>query len=168
MHRRGYTLIEMVVAITLGAAIVGASVGALLVLLRTEQAGRNRAAQSGITARLAEQFRNDVGAATHHVADAQKGEWQFVLPDDRVVTYRTLPGRVEWDERAAGKVVREESYVLPDGCSTMIEVSSRAEPATASLIVKDTGTPHRTIRERRVTAVLGKDHRFTKSPDGGQ
>ena len=82
------------------------------------------------------------------------------------MTYRALPGEVRRDERMAGKLVRQESYVLPGGCSAAITVRSEATPAVASLVIADQGTPSAAGREMRVTAVLGKDHRFTKSPVG--
>jgi hypothetical protein len=68
----------------------------------------------------------------------------------------------------AGKLVQHESYLLPSGCSAAITVRSEATPAVASLVIADSGTPLAAGRETRVTAVLGKDHRFTKSPVGGQ
>lgn len=85
-----------------------------------------------------------------------------------MITYRVLAGEVRRDERMAGKPVRQESYVLPGGCSAAITVRSEAAAAVASLVVADHGTPLAAGREMRVTAVLGKDHRFTKSPVGGQ
>ncbi len=168
MLRRGYTLIEMIVVMTVGAVIVGISVGMLHALMRTEQTGRDRVPQARILARLAEQFRSDVGAAVRQTPNARQAEWQFALAGDRVVTYRALPGEVRWDERMAGKLVRQESYVLPSGCSAAITVQHEATPAVANLSIAYNGTPLAASREMRVIAVLGKDHRFTKSPVGGQ
>ena len=168
MRRRGYSLIEMIAVMTVGTVVVGISVGMLHALLRTEQTGRDRVPQARILARLAEQFRSDVGAAVRQTPNAREGEWQFALTGDRVVTYRALPGKIQWDERTAGKVVRQESYILPAGCSAAITVQSEATPAVASLVVTENGSPQAVGREMRVIAVLGKDHRFTKSPVGGQ
>jgi prepilin-type N-terminal cleavage/methylation domain-containing protein len=168
MLRRGYSLIEMIVVLTVGAVVVGIGAGMLHLLLRTEQTGRGRVLQARVLARLAEQFRGDVGAAVRQTPGAREGEWRFVLMGDRLVTYRALPGEVQWDESMAGKRVRQESYVLPGGSSAAITVQSKAMPVMASLVIADHGTPAATSREMRITAVLGKDHRFTKSPVGGQ
>ncbi len=168
MLRRGYSLIETTVVLTIGAVVMGIGVGTLHLLLRTEQTGRDRVPQARVLARLAEQFRSDVAAAVRWAPAARQGEWRFVLMEDRLVTYRALPGQIEWDERMAGKRLRRESYVLPGGCSAAITVQSKATPVVASLVIADPGTPLATRREMRVTAVLGKDHRFTKSPVGGQ
>ena len=70
MLRRGFTLIEMLVVMTVGSVIVGIGVGMLHVLLRTEQTGRDRVHQAGVLARLAEQFRSDVGAAVRQTPGA--------------------------------------------------------------------------------------------------
>ena len=148
--------------------VVGISVGMLHALMRTEATGRDRVPQARVLARLAEQFRSDVGAAVRQVPGTRQGEWQFVLPGDRLITYRALPGEIEWRERRAGKRVRQESYVLPSGCLAAITVRSKAKPAVLSLVIAQNGTPLTAGREIQVTAVLGKDHRFTKSPVGGQ
>ena len=80
MLHRGFSLIEMLVVITVGSVVVGIGVGTLHVLHRTEQTGRDRAAQARIVDRLAQQFRSDVAAAVRQTPAAQQGEWQFVLP----------------------------------------------------------------------------------------
>ena len=157
MLRRGFSLIEVLVVLTVGAVVVGIGVGMLHMLMRIEQTGRDRVPQAGILARLAEQFRSDVGAAVRQAPGARQGEWQFVMTGDRLITYRALAGEIRWDERRAGKPVRQESYVLPSGCSATITVRSEATAAVASLVIADNGTPLAAGREMRVTAVLGKD-----------
>ncbi|MBN1590150.1 MAG: prepilin-type N-terminal cleavage/methylation domain-containing protein [Pirellulales bacterium] len=166
MHRRGFSLLEMVVVITVSTVLVGVSVGVLYTLMRTERTARNRVPHSTNIARLAEQFRGDVRAATRQPPLVRQGEWHFTLPDNRTVTYRTAPGEVRWEERVEGSLVRKESYILPDGWSMTIDVPNNAMPAMASLIlVKDSESPT-AGREIRVVAALGKDHRFSKSPGG--
>jgi prepilin-type N-terminal cleavage/methylation domain-containing protein len=187
MSRRGYTLVEMIVAMTIGTVIVGISVGMLHLLLRTERMGRDRVPQTRILARLAEQFRNDVAAAVRQTHDARQTEWWFTLTGDRVANYRLLPGAVQRHELLADKPVRQESYVLPSGCSARIVMEEAHTPAVVNLVImgatgaasassKGTlaepvapeGMSQAAGREMRVVAVLGKDHRFTKSPVGSQ
>ena len=85
-----------------------------------------------------------------------------------MITYRVFPGEVRREERIGGQTRAAESYVLPRGWSASIAVRSEAAPAVASLIIADNRAPPAAGREMRVAAVLGKDHRFTKSPFGGQ
>ena len=170
MSRRGFTLIEMLAAITVGSVMLGIGVGILHVLLRAEGTGRERVHQTQVLSRLAEQFRSDVGAAVRQIpaqGDRPK-QWQFALADNRTVTYRALPGEVRRDERTADKLVRQESYALPEGYTAVISVEREAKPAVASLVIAREPTPLAAGREMRVAARLGKDHRFTKSPVGGQ
>ena len=171
MSRRGTTLIEMIAVITVGAVMLGIGVCMLHVLWRAERTGRDRVHQASVSARLAEQFRSDVCEAVRYLPpqDKQPTQWQFALPGDRVVTYRALPGEVRRDQRTADKLVRQESYVLPSGCSAAIAVQGEAAPAVASLVIAADAAPLAADREFRVTeAVLGKDHRFTKSPIGSR
>jgi prepilin-type N-terminal cleavage/methylation domain-containing protein len=168
MLRRGYSLIEIIVVLTIGTVVVGIGVGMLHLLLRTEQSGRDRVPQARAVARLAEQFRSDAAAAMRQASGSPPGEWRFVLPENRLVTYRALPGEVQWDERLAGKLLRRESYLLPGGSSAAISVQGKAAPAMASLVIVNDGPPPAAGHEMRVIAVLGKDHRFTGSPAEGQ
>ncbi len=168
MLRRGFTLIELMVVLTVGTVIVGIGVGTLHVLLRTEQTGRDRVPQAGVLARLAAQFRSDVNAAVRQTAGEHRAEWRFALTEDRLVAYRALPGELRREEHVAGKLVRQETYVLPGGSSATIAVESKAAPPVASLVIVGGGPPSAIGRQWRVTAVLGKDHRFTKLPVGSQ
>jgi hypothetical protein len=165
MHRRGYSLVETVAVLTVGSVIVGIGVGMLHLLLRTERTGRDRVPQLRAVARLAQQFRSDVNAAVRQVPVAKQGEWQFALAD-RLVTYRARPGEVRWDERKDGKLRRQESYVLPSGCSAAIAAQGPATPAVLGLVITAEAAPRAAGRELLVTAVLGKDQRFTKPSAG--
>ena len=94
MSRRGFTLIEMLAAMTVGSVMLGIGVGILHVLLRAEETGRDRVHQTQVLTRLA-----DSSAATWRgiAADACPGQpaeqWQFALADDRTVTYRACRAR---------------------------------------------------------------------------
>jgi prepilin-type N-terminal cleavage/methylation domain-containing protein len=166
MRRRGYTLVEMVAVLTVGSVILGIGVGMLHLLLRTERTGRQRVPQSRVVARLAQQFRSDVNAAERQMSSSKPAEWQFALSDHRLVVYRMVPGGVEWSERQDGKLLRQESYLLPRGWSAAITGPGRATPALLSLVITDKADPYAPGRELLVTAVLGKDQRFTKPPAG--
>lgn len=168
MLRRGYLLIEMLIVLTVGSVLMGVAVGVLHLLLRTEQTGRNRAPQATIVARLAEQFRNDANDAVRQVSDAGKSQWQFVLPDNRVVTYQTQSNAVEWSESAVEKTVRRESYVLPSDWSAAIAMHDTAKPPQATLVISERSGIDKAEREVRIKAVLGRNHRFTMPLAGGR
>jgi prepilin-type N-terminal cleavage/methylation domain-containing protein len=169
IDRRGFTLIEMLAALTIGSVVLGISVSMLALLLRVERLGREHVQQDGVTVRLAEQFRDDAHAALPPApTDARnKGPWRFVLASDRTVTYRALPEAVDREEAVAGKRVRYESYTLPAGWAARVLVAADGKPPLASLIVTSTETPRRTDGEVRIDAVLGRDQRFTTTSPGG-
>jgi hypothetical protein len=159
---------EMMAALTVGSVLLGIAVSVIAVLMRVERTGREQLHQDAVTVRLAEQFRDDVHAATRLIpAEAgKKGPWQVILSPERTVTYRVLPEAVERDETVAGKVVRHESYTLPAGWSVHLIVPAKEQPPLASLIVVSLGTSK--DRDVRIDAVVGRDHRFTTSPRGSR
>ena len=164
MSRRAFTLMEMLVVLTVGSVMLGISVGMLHLLLRSERTGRDRVHRAAVSARLAEQFRADAAAAARHVPIEAPSPTlcQFVLPGDRTVTYWELPEEVRREERIADKPVRQESYTLPDGCSVAVTVNG--DPTLVSLVVTHKNTPPAAGRAMRVMALLGKDHRFVQRP----
>jgi prepilin-type N-terminal cleavage/methylation domain-containing protein len=170
MSRRGFTLIEAIAAITVGSVMLGIGVGILHLLMRAEETGRERVHNAQVFNRLAEQFRSDVGAAVRQIPTQgdRPMQWRFAMAGDRTVTYQALPGEVRRDERSADKLVRQESYALPQGYEALINIEADAKPAVAELTITASDAPLPTLAKMCVIARLGKDHRFTKSPAGGQ
>ncbi len=183
--RRGFSLIEMLAALTVGSVLMGIAVSILAMLMRIERGGREQLHQDMVTARLARQFRDDVHAATR-LAPAEaggKGSWQLVLAPDHTVTYRALPEVVERDEAEAGKPARHESYTLPAGWSARLIAPAGAGPPLASLdvgvvppsvdvgvavVLPPRGDSTTVAPTVRIEALVGRDHRFTTSPQGSR
>jgi len=168
MPRRGYTLVEMLVVITISTVMLGVAVQVLYLLARLERGGREHVNRATIVARLADQFRSDVHAALRPMPTdgAEKNQWQFALAGDRTVTYRALPGEVERREQIAGEPARQESYVLPADAAAEIAIRTDPAPAIASLVITLPGPAAATGPEIRIEAVLSRDHRFVKPPNG--
>ena len=160
--RRGYSLIEMIVVMTIATVIVGLSAAILHLLLRTERNGRQQMHRSAALARLADQFRSDVHAAAHQPVpdDANPSCWTFELKAGRNVQYRAQAGQIERVETLGGKIERRESYALPPDAAVAIATPDDTKPPVATLMVRE--PPNREIR---IAAVLGKDHRFSKPED---
>jgi prepilin-type N-terminal cleavage/methylation domain-containing protein len=156
MSRRGFTLIELLAVLTIGAVVTGVCVGALHLLLRTERKSRNHVPESQAIARLAEQFRDDVNAAIEAKSSGQNSS-RFAFGNDRFVEYQAQPGELRRREIVAGKVVRQEEFVLPEDCATVISFDAH----TARLAIQKQNDA--TERELQVVAGLGKDHRFNKA-----
>ena len=62
--RRGMTLIELLVAMAVASTILGVAVGLVYTLLEADRAAQRQVRFSNASARLSEQFRRDVRAAT--------------------------------------------------------------------------------------------------------
>jgi prepilin-type N-terminal cleavage/methylation domain-containing protein len=166
--RRGFTLIEMLVVMTVGSVMLGVAVSTLFMLLRAETAGRNRVRQCRVIGHLSEQFRADAAEATGPIMPeaGPPVQWRFALPDGRTAVYRALSGAIEREEFRDGKPLRRESFPLPAGASASLDLRAEAVPATASLTVGPPSAAESGGALFRIDAVLGKDHRFTK-PIGG-
>jgi prepilin-type N-terminal cleavage/methylation domain-containing protein len=170
MSRRAVSLIEMLVVIAVSTVLMTVAVTTLHTLMQAEHNGRNHAGQAATLARLADQFRSDAHAALRPIAaDGEAGDqWQFALANRAEVTYEALPGEIQRRERIAGKLVRQESYVLPAGSTAKITTRVDLAPVMASLVITVPAEAPPIEREIRIDAALGIDHRFTKSPDGRQ
>ena len=110
MLRRGFTLIELMVVLTVGTVIVGIGVGTLHVLLRTEQTGRGRRApgrRSGPTGAVPQ--RRQCGRAT----DGRRTQSGVaVRPDGR--SPRGIPGVAGLVRGTrGGKLARQEVAASP-------------------------------------------------------
>jgi prepilin-type N-terminal cleavage/methylation domain-containing protein len=155
MPRRGYTLIEMLVVLTVGSAMLGIGIGMLHLLMRAEQSGRDRVHRSGAAMRLAEQFRADAAAAEGAVStNDTPTQCGFLLASGRIASYRIESGEARRDEWVMKKLVRTESYPISESGAVIADYD--AKPPTAKLTFTDGNG-----RQRIFVAPLGKDCRFT-------
>jgi prepilin-type N-terminal cleavage/methylation domain-containing protein len=155
--RRGFTLIEMVVVITVSAVLMGIGTGILALLLRSQRLAHDDLDHGRSVARLAEQFRDDVHAATgtpQYLPD--RSDWQWQLPSGRTVVYHLAPGVVGRREWFGAKLYRQESYALPAEVAARIEVSADPRSLACLLLDQPGGS------QIRVEAVVRRDHRFSK------
>jgi len=169
-RRRGYSLIEILVVIATGAAMMGVALGLLGMLIRLEQASRREVQEETVMNRLADQFRRDVHAADRLAVASAPGVadlppvWQFPLEAGHVVEYRAEQGELVRIERRDDKVLKQESFSLPAEARVSIDPAGDALPGIVSLRIAGTGIrpPGPAWRGARVDAELAKDRRFVK------
>jgi prepilin-type N-terminal cleavage/methylation domain-containing protein len=168
--RRAFTLVELLVAITVGSVLMGIAVSLLLVLLGAEQSGRTHAERSESLRRLADQFRRDVHAAVGEpAADAvDRHGCRLRLADSGSVRYVVGSGSIERQEQAGTKDVSRESYALPKDSTATVAVDRTTTPWTLSLTIVPNDTSMRAVHEIRIDAILGRDHRFDETPKKGK
>jgi len=170
MSRRGYTLIEMLAVIGAGSVVMGIVGCVLHLLMQSEQVGRAHVHQARVVARLAEQFRSDVCAASRYTAGGgnKRYDARFVFADNRAVTYEVSEGEVVRCERLSSKKTYRETYVLPDGCTAAIKMDKKAVPPVVSLVVASEKESLTAMPAMNIVAILGKDLRFAKKTVGSE
>ena len=156
-HHRGFSLIEVVAAITISTALMGTATGVLYTLMRLQHTGRDHVRQAAVVQQLAEQFRRDAHAAvdTRLLGNAGRSGLTFVVGPDATVTYESQAAAIRRTERSAAKTARDESFVLPPESSAAFQLETGA-PRTATLLI--TGKQPSPVV--RIVALPGMDHRF--------
>jgi prepilin-type N-terminal cleavage/methylation domain-containing protein len=168
--RRAYTLIEMIVAISVAATLTGIAMCLLLVMFRSEQNGRTQLAQAESLERLADQFRQDVHAAVAQpvVSRNNQHEWQFDLGENRIAQYQIAADVISRQQRVGSKDVQRESFRLPKDSSVAIAVDRATSLAVVSLTIEPSDASLRPGHPFRIDAVLGRDLRFTERKKEGK
>jgi len=168
--RRAFTLIEMIVAVSVAAAFTGIAVSLLLVLFRAEQSGRAKIAQAESLQQLADQFRRDVHAAAGEpvVNGKEPQQWRLELTGNCIVQYTVGADGISREERVGSKDVRRESYTLPKESTVAVAVDRATKPPVVSLTIEPKDASLRPGCPFRVDAVLGRDLRFTQRRKEGK
>jgi prepilin-type N-terminal cleavage/methylation domain-containing protein len=168
--RRAYTLIEMIIAISVAATLTGIAMCLLLTMFRSEQSGRAQLAQAESLVRLADQFRQDVHSALGEAVVNPKDphDWQFKLTANRVVQYTLANDVLSRQVRSGSKDVQREAFRLPEDSTVAISVDRATNPAVVSLTVQPGEASLRRCHPLRVDAVLGRDLRFTRPQKEGK
>lgn len=163
--RRAFTLIEMIVAIAVGATLMSLAVGLLVALQRAERNGRSHVERNEAIQRLADRFRRDVHAAGDVAINGEdRKEWRFDLTGDNAARYVVEAPGISREERKESKVVCRESYALPTDLAVAVAVDRTASPPVVSLTIVPDDASMRPGYELRIDAVLGRDRRFAEEP----
>ena len=133
--RRGMTLIELAVVITLQATLLGVAVALIGRLLEADREHRDDVQALSSLHLLAEQFRRDVHLATR----AMQGEDSLDLqwPGDLQVRYEFNDARVSRVERREESVVRREVFRLSRNWTVTFEATSSGFQPGVRLVVSD-------------------------------
>ena len=164
--RRGFSLVEAIVAMVVGSTIFGISVELLALATRETSTGRDQSLSTATLSRLAEQFRGDVHAA-EAVSQAKKGDgqilWTLKMPEDKRVEYEPRADGLRRTEYRGDKVHARDAFALrADGIR--LELKPTEKPDEATLLIKRDGTATDDAAgyELRIDARVGRDLRFGK------
>ena len=159
----GFTLIEMLVVLSVGGLLTGLAIQILERALATGTNTTRQLDEARNLNRFADQFRSDVHLAIDVVVDSPTKV--VARLENGAVTYAYSDGAVQRAETAQGAGIRNELYVLGDTRS--ISIVPQGNPNRLQLTVQsNTGlkqSPTRT--DRVVVAETGRRLRLTK-PQG--
>lgn len=164
--RRGYSLIEMLLAISGIAILFGVSIGMIHMLLRLDRGQRARIGETTTVNRLARQFRQDAHAATEArpLAGKDREGIELVLPENHRVEYVEEGGRFARHEEAKGAQPRHEVYRMPSRGRAKFELRTADERRWATLVLEPKPNAKDVMPARPVVieAWVGKDTRLAR------
>ncbi|HTI51907.1 MAG TPA: prepilin-type N-terminal cleavage/methylation domain-containing protein [Planctomycetaceae bacterium] len=171
--RRGVSLIEVLIVVTVASVVVGVSVTMLHLILRSER-DQSRAIRTTVTlSRLTEVFRADVHASTElKVTPPETGPATLHLADGagRDIVYTADEHLLRRVETAQGAEVHRELFHFPPGSAIRFE---REESPPLARVMVDVAAPfpqhlpeQRTrVAPRRtftIEAIANRDQRFAR------
>ncbi len=167
--RRGFSLIELLIVLSVGTAMLMVAMSVLYMLKETQVTMRQRLTEGRMITRLADQFRDDVHAASRiervsgEAPSPDKAVWQFAVGPDTVVRYEVGDGAVR-RARLAGTDKIQEDYRLPAG---MIATISGAEGDSALAALRFAARDPNVVQRRpvQIEAVLDFANRHTAPSD---
>jgi len=158
---RGFTLVEMIVVLSMVSFVLGA-IGILLhSVWRTEMATRDHTAKSASIAVVAAQFRRDAhaGSLVDDLSVPNDGVAErlaLALPGERTVEYEAAPAGITRVERQGASETHRETYRLPRGATAGWRAGMMNErPAVSLLITRPLGVKQPEFAERRTLRVDG-------------
>lgn len=165
--RRGFSLIEMLVAMTTMTFVMGVCVALLQMLLKLDAAGQTHVETEATIARAARVFRRDARSAaevSRCPVGSESDRLGLTLPGaDHAVEYRVRGDdllRAEWH---TGELVEQERFRLPARSSGRFEHREADGRGTVSLVFDRRGRKgdgEATVRAFRIEAATGADRRF--------
>lgn len=167
---RGFTLIEMVCAITVSTLLLGIAVMLLASLMRSEHSGREHFERGNSLDALAVRFRKDVHAAIAAPAKSADGGavWDLPISPDgfsHYVRYEVEGEYVNRREHNSRHKARVDTYALPKDCTVSIETETIDGLQTVVLLITANDASPDPGRNIRIEARLGSDHRFDPSAE---
>lgn len=123
-HSNGFTLIEVMVSISVSSVLMVLSMGIVHRVLNLESNSRDQARVSRSLQRLSHDFRNDV----HQAVDARQDQESLLilsLADESQITYRVLNEYVLREQVLDESTTQREYYNLPvDAAVSFTELDS--------------------------------------------
>lgn len=169
--RRGVSLVELLIVISVATVIVGICATTIHLLLRSER-DQSRALRTAATlSRLSEVFREDVHATSKAVIEAVDGKAAHLTltdADGRQIVYLPEENRLQRIETARDVEVHRDTYHFPSGTSVRVETDESPRMVRVAIDVA-AAIPHQMPEGRNrlapsrtvlIEALSNRDHRF--------
>jgi len=137
-RRRGKSLIEVLVMMSLFAAALAASTTTLAALFRIERLIRRDIEQAAVLDRLSQRLRADAHAA---VSCSAAGRCELTLADGREIRYAFASPVVTREVHGGGKLVHRDGFYLPLGATVRFETEPEASGTLIRLSVSPAEMP---------------------------
>lgn len=157
-RRRGYTLVEALVVISINSALLATVLVLFGTLLKSERHGRGHYEQTRAVIRLADDLRRDAAVAASAEYDAVVKKLRLQLPGDRTVEFTREDERIRRTELAGPSVIRREAYHVA-GLNEAKFLVSADKLVSIELAVDETNEPW------HIHARLAGDRRFAPTED---
>lgn len=165
--RRGFTLVEALVSITIGSMLFAGAVELLRSAMHVDSTSTSAAQESQSLDRLVEQFRNDVWQATA-VRSAPPQLCTISLSDNRRVEYARDGAMLLRTVYERDKPTSRDAFAVGDDTTVQIDLQPAKEPTEAVLVLEQTDGAAATSHDAkpaagetvRMTVPIGWDHRF--------
>lgn len=170
-RRRGFTLIEMVVVISMAATILLVAARCLHTICRQNVTSHAFVADNQQWLQLSEAFRRDAHRARSAELSADSKELQLFFAEKVAIRYKQMANGVERIDPTVAEKPRTDRFPLWKGTASFrlsqeaprratIEYHWLPETAAAAL---DAGQSPRS-KELRLDAIVGSDHRYEAKP----
>ena len=157
--RTGFTLVELMVVISILSIVTTLGITTITWLYSIEQTTEDRADTSANWSRLEQDFRNDVHAATKAelVPPSESGSLELRLeqPSETMVVYRATEEQVVREVKQSFATVARQNYHLPNGTVRFsqdpklplirVNYAFTRQPSTQAPVPKFTPTQTHTI-----------------------
>ena len=171
--RRGTTLVQAVITITVMSILMTVVANALFRMYRQEALMVERAFATSTWLRLDRDFRQDMHAASAVNLSEDGTQLALTMPDSRVIwladgenVRRIVPASAELDATTAAAIPGEQ-YVFADGSTRLLLTKTGDAAAVASVEVTPPATATATatatgvsVPPNVIVATIGLDHRF--------
>lgn len=162
--RQGFTLIEIIASMAVGAIALGLCAGLIHSLLKLERSGRDQSSAATALMRLERDFRTVVHAATAGEILEPEGEGagparlRLSLPDDVVIDFETIQGGITRLRRSQGDRLQREIYRIDSEAFIHWEIEQQGRHEV--IILELVSGNRKQALPIRLEAILGYHDRY--------